>query len=329
MNITDEKFVLYYHTNPVVEYLTPDLEDGTVLHVSVRLIPDWTTPSMCDAEGTVTNGKVTFTLNTFTEEFQRVCRDYDMAYLEVYEDGEIRKVYLQRRIGIKARAGTLDGQPPSPTPDSYYTKSETDVLLNGKEDSGTAESAVNEHDNNDMAHNILFAGKEDAGTANNLLLTHDTSEDSHMGRIPNGFPQRGFIARNVYNGEWSNPELIWCPDESIINTTDVDVPINMCNGVVYAVNPNPTDEDIVTLSFRQTGSPNVLSYFGIRLKIPYVPVVFEGYDVDVLFSDGDVPPHYSINNPPPALNEIGKWYYLRCMYDPALQAVLVNLSFIV
>lgn len=129
MNITDEKFVLYYHTNPVVEYLAPDIADGTTLYVSVRLIPDWTTPSMCDASAVVTDGKATFTLNTFTQEFQRVCRNYDMAYLEVYEKDDVRKVYLQRRIGIKARAGTIENQPPSPTPDTYYTSVQVDALL--------------------------------------------------------------------------------------------------------------------------------------------------------------------------------------------------------
>ena len=66
MNILCEKLILYYRTNTTLEYTVPGVADGTTLKLSVRLTPDWNTPSMCDAEGVVTAGKVVFDCDTYT-----------------------------------------------------------------------------------------------------------------------------------------------------------------------------------------------------------------------------------------------------------------------
>lgn len=315
MNITDEKFVLYYHTNPVVEYLTPDLEDGTVLHVSVRLIPDWTTPSMCDAEGTVANGKVTFTLNTFTEEFQRVCRDYDMAYLEVYEDDETRKVYLQRRIGIKARAGTLDGQPPSPTPDSYYTSAQIDEMFTHYYTSDQIGGILEIYYTSDQVDSLLET-KEDVGVASTLVDEHNNNMDAHNGHlVPEYGNDRAVL---VCDGGTASKWQYGDTYEVVITNTIKAKPnaifeIDMYDNKTINIEP-PIENDVD---------------FGIVVMQGDVPysITLSGVGCSILFPDQSDVPLYNESNLPQSVAGTNTAYMIHFHWDSYSKSLLSNVAY--
>ena len=121
--------IIYYNTVTEVYFPLPADAENYEFKLSIRETLDWNTPSMCDANGIIADNQVTFELNSCTEEFAEVCRRSGSAYLEIYVDTESEKqVFLQRKISISSRAGSLHGQPPTPVK-LYYTREEVDNLL--------------------------------------------------------------------------------------------------------------------------------------------------------------------------------------------------------
>lgn len=123
-------FTLYYSTVQELLFPIPEGCDSTAFSLSVRERLDWTQDSMCDAVATVADGVAVFQLDTFTQEFARVCQTSKFAWLEIYtETASTKTVHLQRRVRIASRAGTLNGQNPPDPVTLYYTKADFETML--------------------------------------------------------------------------------------------------------------------------------------------------------------------------------------------------------